>query len=191
MKKSAFLIIALIFLIACGSMKTATVDQLHLGMNRENAEKIIGRSGKMLLASLTEFGNQEVLAYRVGLDIYTLEFMNDQLVRYELQYEDVRYLPPPPPPPVVIVHDAHPTPPAPVAPPPPPRPSPPPSTTPPPVEQKRPQNEGTPRESTQQENSNRAPNPGSAVQLRPGDRERPATTETERPGRRNVDSKSK
>ena len=111
MKKTIIFLLPLIFFSACGIYKTVTVDHLRLGMTRDEVEDIFGRPEKVLLVSMTEHGRQEISAYKIGNnDIYTLEFMNDLLVRYEFLREDVVYVPPPPLQPIVIVQPVRPQP---------------------------------------------------------------------------------
>ncbi len=133
MKKSVFLFLPLMFLVACGTYRTITVDRLKIGMTRAEVEHIFGRPKRVLAVSQSEYGYQEVLEYETSNnELYALEFMNDQLVSYEFLREDIVYIPPPPAPqPVIIIHE-HPYPnyPKPVERPPVARPSPPPSTRP-------------------------------------------------------------
>jgi len=105
-----------------------TVDRLQIGMSRADVENIYGRPEKIILASLTEDGLQEILVHKFGNDLYILEFMNDYLIRYEFLREDIYVQPRPLPPPVVHPYPVHP---APVEPPTrPSQPAPPPTTKP-------------------------------------------------------------
>jgi len=109
MKKIFILLLPLVFLMACGILKTVTVDRLQLGMNRADVENIFGLPQKILVVAMTEYGRQEILAYKIGNDIYTLEFMDGQLIKYEFLREDAVFIPHPPPPshrpfPVQAVH---------------------------------------------------------------------------------------
>jgi len=185
MKKTFFLLFPLIFLMACGIYKTVTVDQLHLGMTRAKVEDIFGRPEKVLIVSMTEYGRQEILAYKIGNDIYSLEFMNDQLVRYEFLREDVVYVPPPPPPPqllpVIIVHeDLQPIRPRPDERPPATKPSPPPAPSVNPCR--------TERETQRTERPNRRPGSERTNQEQINERNRPETSESSRTDRGRVDS---
>ena len=176
MKKTLFFLLPLIFLMACGIYKTVTVERLQLGMSRAEVEGIFGRPEKILLVSMTEQGCQEILAYKIGNDIYTLEFIGDQLLRYEFLREDVVYVPPPPlpptPRPVIIVHEDHPpVHPKPVEHPPATRPRPSPSPAP---------SGKTERETQRTESPGRRPNSGRVNQEQTTERVRPATSETSR-----------
>ena len=162
------------FLISCGIYKTLTVDRLQLGMSRADVENIFGHPEKVLIVSMTEHGYQDILAYKIGNDVYMLEFMNDQLIRYEFLREDVVYLPHPPLPPPL--HPPQPVRPAPDVRPPAPRPSPPPATT---VDTGNKQ-----REIQSSESPGRRPNSGRTVQEQTNERERPTTSETNRTERR-------
>ena len=143
-------------------------------------EDIYGRPEKVLLVCMTEQGYQEILAYKIGNDIYTLEFMNDQLFRYEFLREDVVYVPHPPPRPVIFVHEDHPpVRPNPVEHPPTSRPRPLPSPSQAPL---------TERSKTEQESQGRRPDSGKTNQEQSNKRVRPGTSETNRTKRENVDS---
>jgi len=164
--------------MACGIYKTITVDRLQLEMSRAEVESIFGRPEKVLIVGMTEQGRQEILAYKIGNDIYTLEFMNDQLVRYEFLREDMVYvphpLPPPPTQPIVIVQPVRPQP---VERPPTTRPSPPAA----------PVVDSGKTEQTSERQGRRSDS-GRTNQERTNERDRPATSETNRTRRENVDT---
>ena len=188
MKKSVFLLLPIIFLVACGIYKPITVDRLQLGMTKADVENIFGRPEKILLVSLTEHGQQEILAYKIGYnDLYTLEFMNDQLLRYEFLREYMAYEPRPLPPPVVVIPDNHyPVPPKPVEHPPVTKPSPQPLPPAQPVRQERRPN----RENTREE-ARPGRRPGGSEntdQVQQNERTRPETSETNRRERGNTGS---
>ena len=177
MKKSVFLLLPLIFLVACGIFKTVTVDQLRMGMTRADVKDIYGPPEKILIVSQTEYGLQEILAYKFGNDIYTLEFMDDRLIRYEFIREDVVYVPPPPMPPPpslrpIIVHEERPSDrPKPVERPPATKPSTAPSQSSRPIRLE--------RETSRKETPNRRPGSGKTDQKRSTE-SAPATSETNR-----------
>ena len=173
MKKLAFILFVLIFPVACGTLKIVTVDRIQMGMTRADVENIVGRPEKKLVASLTEHGYQEIIAYKIGNDLYSLEFMNDKLIRYEFIREDVVFVPRPPlPPPVVIYPDD----PLPVRP----RPVDPPATKPSPRPPSAPTDVlDTPkRQPIQQEKPNRTPNSEKTDQRRSREGNRQTTSET-------------
>jgi len=119
MKKSVFLLFLLIFPVACGIYRTVTIDSLQLGMTKAEVENLFGRPEKIIMAMLTDEGRQEISVYKIGYnDLYTLEFMNDHLFRYEFLREEVVYVPRPPilPPPVFIIPPYYPVPPKPFEP---------------------------------------------------------------------------
>jgi len=177
--KKTFLILPMVFLMSCGIYKTLTVDRLQLGMNRADVEDIFGRPEKVLIVSMTEHGRQDILAYKIGNDVYLLEFMNDQLIRYEFLREDVAYVPLPPPlplPPPPSFHPPHTVRPSPDVRPPAPRPSPTPPAT---VEP-----DNTQPETQITNRPGRSPGPGRTVQEQTNKTERPTTSETNRPVRR-------
>jgi len=173
--KKTFFLLPLIFLMSCGIYKTLTVDRLQLGMSLVDVENIFGRPEKVLIVSMTEHGRQDILAYKIGNDVYVLEFMNDQLIRYEFLREDVVYVPPPPLPPPSF-HPPQPVRPSPVRPPAP-KPSPSPSATVDPG--------STQRETQSSERPSRRPGSGRTVQEQTNERERPTTSETNRTERQN------
>ena len=177
MKKILFLLLPLIFQVSCGIYKPLTVDRLQLGMSRAEVEDIVGRPEKILVASMTESGRQDILAYKIGNDIYVLEFMNDLLFRYEFLREDVVYVPrphlPPPLPPVVIVQEV-------------PRPTPvelPPTTRPSPLPPASVDQGKTEQETQPQARPVRRPASENARQERRSERNRQATSERNRTGR--------
>jgi len=162
--------------------KTATVDRLQLGMNRADVEGIFGRPRKVLVVSMTEQGRQEILAYKIGqFDIYSLEFIENQLVRFEFLGEEIVYAPRPPlhfvtfdPPPVRPPLVEHP---------PTTRPPPlPPPTTPTTRPPSRPVN------SIDTERPNRRTESERVNQEQSNGRNRPATSESNRTSRGNADS---
>ncbi len=106
MKTSTFLLLLLMFLAACGTSRMVTVDRLRLGMTRGDVEHMFGPPQRILVVSQTEYGYQEVLQYKThSNELYALEFVNDQLVRYEFLGDDMEYIPLPPPPPIVVYPD--------------------------------------------------------------------------------------
>ena len=173
MKKTFLLFLPMLFLVTCGIYKTVTVDRLQLGMSRAEVEDIFGRPEKILVVSMTEHGRQEILAHKIGNDIYSLEYMNDQLVRYEFLREDVVYVPRPPLPPVVFVQEDHPpVRPRPVEHPPATKPSPPSAPLVDPGKKE--------QENQRPESTSRRPGSGRINQERTNERNRPATSETRR-----------
>jgi len=180
MKKTIFLL-PLIFLMSCGIYKTLTVDRLQLGMNIADVENIFGRPEKVLMVSLTEHGRQDVLAYKIGYDVYMLEFLDDQLIRYEFMREDVIYVPPLPPLPPPLFHHPQPVRPSPDVRPPANKPSQSPSATVDPG--------NTQRETQSSERPGRRPSSGRTVQEQTNERERTTTSETKRTERQD-DSRS-
>jgi len=179
MKKIFILLLPLIFLIACGVLKTVTVERLQLGMNRSEVEDIFGGPQKVLIVGMTEYGRQEILAYKIGNDIYVLEFMDDQLIRYEFLREDVVYVPPPPPPshrPFPVQAVSQPIRPTPV--------DHPQTTRPTPTAD----SGKTKQEEQHTESQSRRPNLAGANQKQAVERDRPATSEANRRDRGNVDA---
>ena len=161
--KKIFFLLPLIFLTSCGIHKTLTVDRLQLDMSRADVENIFGRPEKILIVSMTEHGRQDILTYKIGNDLYMLEFMNDLLIRYEFLREDAVYVQPPPP--VRPAPDVRPPAPR-------PRPSPLPAAT---------VNQGnTQREIQSSERPSRRPDSEKTVQGQTTERGRPTTNRTER-----------
>jgi len=173
--KKTFLILPLIFLMSCGIYKTLTVDRLQLGMSREEVENIFGRPEKVLIVSMIEQGRQDILAYKIGNDVYILEFLNDHLIRYEFLHVAVANVPLPPPPPPLpppSFYSPQPVRPPPDVRPPAPRPSPSPSAT---VEP-----DNAQHETQSLEKQGRRPGSGRTVQEQTNKRERPTSSETNR-----------
>ena len=176
--KKTFFLLPLIFLMSCGIFKTLTVDRLQLGMSRADVENIFGRPEKVLIVSMTDHGCQEILAHIIGNDVYMLEFLNDQLIRYEFLSEDVVYAPSPPPLPPPPFHTSQPVRPAPDVRPPVSRPSPSPSVAVDPGNRQ--------RETQSSKRPGRRPGSGRTVQEQTNERERSTTSETNRTERRNA-----
>ena len=175
MKKTIIFLLPLIFFSACGIYKTVTVDHLRLGMTRVEVEDIFGRPEKVLLVSMTEHGRQEISAFKIGNnDIYTLEFMNDLLVRYEFLREDVVFVPPPSHRPYPVQVVPQPVRPAPVDRPPTTKPTPPAPTI---------DSSKTEQEAQRPERPNRRPASENVRQERTSEKVRPTRTETNRTGR--------
>ena len=113
MKKFIFLILPLTILVSCGMFKSITVEDLRIGMSKEDVRQMYGPPKKILSVSQTDFGLQEILEYKtVNSELYTLEFMDNRLVSYGYIGDDINYVPPPAQP-VVIVEPVYPLPPPP------------------------------------------------------------------------------
>ena len=104
MKKSILLLFPLLFMLSCvGTNKTVSVNRLKMGMTKADVEYMFGPPERILVVFMTDFGYQEVLAYKTYKnEVYALEFVDDRLVGYEFLHEAVEYTPRPITQPVVI-----------------------------------------------------------------------------------------
>ncbi|MDR2954492.1 MAG: hypothetical protein LBV43_05380 [Prevotella sp.] len=100
LKRIAIAALFCIVLASCGATMQTRVQQVQLGMNRQDVINRIGKDFRVMSLVQTEQGNLEILRFintniLEGHEYYYAHFLDGRLV--ELHFEDPTLIPPVPP----------------------------------------------------------------------------------------------